>query len=95
MPARRIADPAAMSSPRRRRLAPRRMPCGRTTAPSTSRASSCMKTVSRPGGIGAPVKMRTAVPGRAVPSSAWPAAMRAATGSRVASSGARSAKATA
>ena len=84
-----------MSSPRLRRLAPLRMPGGSRTAPPSSRASSCMNTVSVPAGIGAPVKMRTAVPGAAAPGRAWPAATRAETGSRVAPSAARSAKATA
>ena len=32
------------------------------TWPASLRTSSCMNTVSKPGGMGAPVKMRTAVP---------------------------------
>ena len=52
--------PRAMSSPARRRFAPRLSPAGRTTASPAAPTSSCMNTVSRPAGIGAPVKMRTA-----------------------------------
>ena len=53
-----------------------------------------MNTVSRPGGIGAPVKMRTAAPA-AILSAAAPAATRPATGSTVSPPWARSEKRTA
>ena len=52
-----------MSSPAGRTLAPGFRPAGRTTLSSSTRTSSCMKTVSAPSGIGAPVKMRIACPG--------------------------------
>ena len=54
-----------------------------------------MKTVSAPGGIGAPVKMRTALPGCMSGSGAPPAAMRPATGSTVSAPAVRSPKRTA
>ena len=38
------------------------IPVGTITAPSSTRQSSCMNTVSAPAGIGAPVKMRIAAP---------------------------------
>ncbi len=63
-PAASAAEPAGMSSPAGRTLAPGLNPAGSTTLPSaSSRTSSCMNTVSAPSGIGAPVKIRTASPG--------------------------------
>ena len=63
----------AMSSPASRRLAPRFEPGGTTTAPPSTRTSSCMNTVSAPCGIGAPVKMRIASPAPTRASAARPA----------------------
>jgi len=40
-----------------------------------------MTTVSAPGGIGAPVKIRTAVPAARTARSTWPAAITPTTGS--------------
>jgi hypothetical protein len=51
--------------------------------------------VSNPGGIGAPVKMRTAVPAALSAPAAMPAASRPATGSRVSPLWERSSKRTA
>ena len=47
---------------------------------SSTRTSSCMKTVSAPAGIGAPVKMRIARPGTAASSAEAPAWTQSATG---------------
>ena len=94
-PALRMVVPAAMSSPALRRLAPRLIPGGMTTASPSARQSSCISTVSGPGGMGAPVKMRTASPRRAGRPSGCPAAARPVHGSRVSAPASRSSKKTA
>ena len=69
---------AAISSPSGRMFAPALRPAGQNDAPplASISTSSCMKTVSAPSGIGAPVKMRTAVPG-AIGGAGEPACTRA------------------
>ena len=81
-PAGSATAPARMSSPASRRLAPRFNPGGTMTAPSSTRQSSCMNTVSAPPGIGAPVKMRMASPALSAWLAAWPAATRSTMASR-------------
>ena len=51
-----------MSSPARRRLAPRLTPAGSPRRRPRAATSSCISTVSAPAGIGAPVSTRSAVP---------------------------------
>ena len=88
--------PAAMSSPLGRRLAPGRRPGGSSTRPSSPRTtSSCMNTVSVPGGMGAPVKIRTAVLPTIAPGAASPAVTLALTGRTVDPLASKSAWATA
>ena len=70
--------PSLASSPASRRLAPCLRPGGtmaHTSPPVCSRrTSSCIATVSRPGGMTAPVKMRTAPPDGGALLNGWPAA---------------------
>ena len=61
-PGGKATAPFATSSPAWRRLAAFLMPGGICTRPSSRTQSSCIRTVSGPSGIGAPVKMRIASP---------------------------------
>ncbi len=92
---RRMTEPAPMSSPAERMLAPRLIPGRMTTASPSGRQSSCMMTVSGPRTIWAPVKMRTACRAATAPVNGWPAVARPTTASRVSALGSRSSKATA
>ena len=64
------------SSPASLRLAPDFSPGGTITTEPSTRTSSCMNTVSAPAGIGAPVKMRMAVPAPIGSAAALPAVSR-------------------
>jgi len=90
-PAGSTIDPARTSSPARRRFAPTFSPAGTITALPSRRTSSCMKTVSAPAGMGAPVKMRTAAPASRTRAAARPAVTRSTTASRVSALASRSA----
>ena len=63
-PAWMTSDPATMSSPAGRRCMPWRIVPSTTTAPSSIVTSSCWAIGSAPSGTGAPVEIRTVVPGR-------------------------------
>ena len=90
MPAVRMTSPSAMSSPAKRRLAPCLIPGGIITYPSSSRQSSCIRTVSASGGMAAPVNIRMVSPSPGGRSAVWPAATRPMILSRVSSPAARS-----
>ena len=90
-PAGSTRAPRAMSSPMRRTASPTRGTVLTTTSLPACSHSSCITTVSAPGGSGAPVKMRAAVPG----ASSWPtlpAGMRWLTGKRVPATGTSAAR---
>ena len=81
-PARNAGSPHARSSPASRRFAPGSSVRASKRMASPSRVtSSCGTTVSQPGGISAPVMMRThcvasGVPGNGCPASAVPATLK-------------------
>ena len=82
-PAGNATEPRLTSSPASRRLAPRLRPGGTMTAAPSTRTSSCMNTVSAPGGMGAPVKMRIASRAPISRAAARPAVRRSVTASLV------------
>src|SRR5262249_2172756 len=82
---------ARAPSPAGRRLGPPLSPAGTITAFPSRRTSSCMKTVSAPPGMGAPVKMRTAAPAASTRAAARPAVTLSTTSSRVSALASRSA----
>jgi hypothetical protein len=90
-PAGRTTAPAGTSSPARRRLAPSFNPFGTVTRSPSAVTSSCMKTVSAPLGIAAPVKMRMASPGLRATLVRAPAVRRPETASVVSPSARKSA----
>ena len=96
-PARNTMPPRFRSSPAKRRFCPAWVtaPGATATPPSTSRARSCITTLSAPAGITAPVKMRTACPAPTVPAKGLPANDSPMRARRVSLPGARSAKRTA
>ena len=62
-PAWMTSEPARMSSPAGRRCMPERIAPSTTIVPSSTVVSSCWAIASAPSGTGAPVEMRTVVPG--------------------------------
>ena len=77
------------------RVGPERETSGQNPRPPSTCTSSCMKTVSAPGGIGAPVKIRAAPRRKTAALGSSPAAIRETTGRAVSPLEARSANATA
>ena len=72
-PAWMTSSPARMSSPAGRRCRPSRIAASTTIVAPSSVVSSCSTIASAPSGTGAPVEMRTAVPGFTVTPAAVPA----------------------
>ena len=62
-PAWMTSEPARMSSPAGRRCMPARIAPSTTIVPPSTVVSSCCAIASAPSGTGAPVEMRTVVPG--------------------------------
>ncbi len=83
LPAARIVPPLRMSLPVRRIHSPGFGIFFTTTASPSVAQNSCITIASAPGGIGAPVKMRAAVPAARAAAPPQPAMMRCATFRRV------------